>query len=752
MQILWKEVEYVVQTSKKALFKDFIDKIRVQLDLANAPEFSREAPAVAVPNGSGRATEADGTLQPSLPVEWPPLDRFRLRAYNAAFKIGAEAYDVTTDGLKTLELMNISQYRPFILETRTEEEKFEEYYADGVGVCLDEYDSDNDCFLPPRRVRMKKTSTPADLLDIIATWVPYPRDEILLLKCTPQNFQDTKVDILPSIRTKTLKDDYYISDYTKLIFQRMRELGDNFYQNPSADEALDATAKAPLNRTSYALTFTTINGTIMNVAENEPGTRSKAFACHMNMRSRMVLQLNKPPGNAFSYKITTDSRKTIGSLRADVAQLFDLEVNNIRMLKSSFNGIELKDDNQKIGASGLVDNMFVAIMVGQILIPGTYFMSFSRYNPGIDTRLRFLPPLDGVLSSSTTDTELKNDCKSPLSSLTADVTAMVSQKVSDVMAANVNMYNTQGGYYETWETGDDDGDGALITKRMSPRTKAGVNAFQRTNNGSAVEHEAVFAIEAEPIDCLTPVVDGENSNVAIAMPIDPDMIEMSEIMEGTDALDTVKAIAHVSDENGNAFVAVGNEAASPATNDEKGITIPGAGPVEPNDFGERTTQPTFSNANFTTVPELDGFIVSEATLVWNLKLHIWRTLKATGQLKSGITPSHVRIREKVSVRADKIFRDGLTKPEMDAYLSSAIASSSAGVIPDDFEYERTCRAVLIIYRVNGLYVCVAYCVVVSPELLARCKTIRDADIRLYDNKTVCFTILEEAEYLGESAK
>jgi hypothetical protein len=39
---------------------------------------------------------------------------------------------------------------------------------------------------------------------------------------------------------------------------------------------------------------------------------------------------------------------------------------------------------------------------------------------------------------------------------------------------------------------------------------------------------------------------------------------------------------------------------------------------------------------------------------------------------------------------------------------------------------------------------------VTPELKAKSKTLKDAEFRLYDNKVVCFQVLDEPEYLGKS--
>jgi hypothetical protein len=120
-------VDHVIAANKRMLFKDFVDVVKKQLDLANATEFARTAAA-----SSSMAPE-DVTND-----DWPPLDRFRIRNYNVSLKCGADTYDIVADGDRTLDALQISAYRPLMVEARREDQKFEEFYVDGVGIEEDE--------------------------------------------------------------------------------------------------------------------------------------------------------------------------------------------------------------------------------------------------------------------------------------------------------------------------------------------------------------------------------------------------------------------------------------------------------------------------------------------------------------------------------------------------------------------------------------------------------------------------------------
>jgi hypothetical protein len=621
-------VDHVIAANKRMLFKDFVDVVKKQLDLANATEFARTAAA-----SSSMAPE-DVTND-----DWPPLDRFRIRNYNVSLKCGADTYDIVADGDRTLDALQISAYRPLMVEARREDQKFEEFYVDGVGICLDEFDVENDCFLPPRRLRLKKSTTPAELIDLIATWTNYPKDEILLLKCTPHNFQDARVDIIPYIHNKTLKDDYYINDYVKVIYQRMEEMGDAYYQRQVENPEDPALQKVPINRKSYVTSFTTSNGTIVNVPENEPAHRSKAVACYMNIRCKLNIKLNKPPSNTFSHQLVTDARSSVGSLRAEVAKLLGLDVTSIRMLKSSFNGFELKDDNLKVGSAGLYDNMCIAIMVGQVLSPGNYMLMFYRYNPGIDTKLVLLPNVDDVSSPARTN-EAIEDISATIRNISSTVKDTISKTIAETMSATVKAtmdkhneavekgYNVAGGYYDTWQTGSDDEDetpdmiqarqAALLAaakKNMAANGSDGITKSQGAGKTSNIE-----AIEVQAIDCLTPVVEGDNANIAMAVPVeayvDGEQAELVEVDMATGYPATAVSADGIKVTFEAAAAAPNYPSPNPIDENEKSAILPPTeGTIEPNDFAERTTQQPFGNAHFTQIPELDGLVVSDSTLV-----------------------------------------------------------------------------------------------------------------------------------------
>ena len=298
--------------------------IRDKLPLKTAPEFADQSNIDNSSNSSSSNSTTDTNTDKTDTTEWPPLDRFRLRFYNLTTKAVADAFSITQDGEKPLDTLGISAYRHMLLETRKVDEVWQEYFSDGVSINVEEYDPDNDRFLPARSIRLKKFSTCSDLLDSIAAFVPYPRDEILLMKSRPSTYQDVQIDIIIDCK-KRLKEDMFLGEYSKVIFEHMPMLGQAAAKaeeeaarkqveldDADMDENNVFIPPVLFNRTSFVTTFSTLNESIINVPQHEPAHYSKALKCHLALNCRWTLNLNKPPSTTFSVKLFADTRWNVG--------------------------------------------------------------------------------------------------------------------------------------------------------------------------------------------------------------------------------------------------------------------------------------------------------------------------------------------------------------------------------------------------------------------------------------------------------
>ena len=88
-----------------------------------------------------------------------PFDQFRLRFYNVTTKTLTDAFEMTTNGWKTLESLSFNSYRPLTVELKQSEKMWEIYYNDGLSVQLEGYDEATNSLLPVRSIRLPKYCT-----------------------------------------------------------------------------------------------------------------------------------------------------------------------------------------------------------------------------------------------------------------------------------------------------------------------------------------------------------------------------------------------------------------------------------------------------------------------------------------------------------------------------------------------------------------------------------------------------------------
>jgi hypothetical protein len=627
----------------------------------------------------------------------------RLRNYNVSAKVGTDIFEYETCEEKTLEEMMISAYRPLLLETRKLDARWDVYFADGVTLNVEEYDPTANTFKSARCVRLRKGSTCRDLRQVVAGWIDFAVDELRLLKCSPLSYIDGKMDLIEDDERR-LKEDLYLSEYSKVYFER-------------------ATG---------------------------PADESPAFQLFLHNRSKMKIHFNRPPDLSFTEHIMADGRWTVMQLRQGIADRLGLQPDGVRLLKSTTTGPELKDDSIKLAFASLYDNASLAVVQGKMLPVGYYNVHLSLFQPTAYTpKIIQLPPLEELGSSDS------------LTSNTADVTTVSSTSTakeadeeSDVASAgevhvsgglcsadiSVSLSGVPSGRTTSPAVSNPDEDLDLDTtaslveavavsisnvqksemqaSTSSSRSNAKRNALNAAHNASSSGqvNEAIYALEQPSVG------DDEDWETGNTSP------EANRRLYGTSATLPSSVFTEVSPERaGYGLIGADDAMDDDPSNAEaiEAILMPPTATVvgeavrdegdfpneevilspqkrigiadvrspekiEANDFAERTTTIGCSSSNFVVVEGLESVQIQESSPVSEVRADIAEKLKALGKLSPDASPKRIRIREKTGTRPDRILRDG--------------------------------------------------------------KTILQNGVKLYDAKTLCIQILDEDEELGEEDK
>lgn len=294
-----------------------------------------------------QALELDDTLPSD--EEGLPLDLLRLRDYNTYSRTTTGVYDYDVAGQKTLGELNFGDYRSYLLETRSRDQTWEPYYADGFSVLVEDFDALSGFFNKAlHTIRLQRFATLGDLRTALGQKLSYP-DHIRFLKLIAVGYTDGRYEVLEG-DDKRLREELVIYDGLKVFVEDARTC---------------------------------------------PAVKSLAFQAFVDGRNRLEIKCSLPHDTiAFDQLIRADGRWTVQELRKHIADTFALPLDKIRLFKQSVRGAELKDSDLTLSANSIYNGMCMAVSLGMVVPIGYYQVKLSKFTAaGYIAGVKLLPDL-----------------------------------------------------------------------------------------------------------------------------------------------------------------------------------------------------------------------------------------------------------------------------------------------------------------------------------------------------------------------
>lgn len=349
LKVWWKGAERVVTTSREQLYKDFLLHLWSFLELHKEPEFDL-TDSVAVADSTTNSSETSSASD-EMVSQWPPINRMRLRLYSY-YKTGADTFDYEEFANSSLEKMNIGAYRPLLLETRRVTEQFELYYLNGFNLEVDEFDRDTGKYNPVKKFRFPLGTTCTEFYERLSQSFGYPLGSFRVFKCSKNAYCDAKVHFIPQTSSQRISEDLLMSEYIKIGLERF----------DPAVESIDDTESSP------------------------------AAIAYLDERNQISLRYNVYPSRDEIQLVQADFRWTVANLRARIAELCNLPVDETRLIRNSSAGAELKDDSVRLVDTNIYDKMTIYVQSGKALPEGYYNLCFSLFKPTeYKAGVQFLP-------------------------------------------------------------------------------------------------------------------------------------------------------------------------------------------------------------------------------------------------------------------------------------------------------------------------------------------------------------------------
>lgn len=352
LKIHWKGKVYVVNTMRGRTYNQLLQQIWDELEIAkggstaspsNDESCVDSANTTAVDDVSdplsgfaNKAEDFSDLDDPSL----VPLNRIRLRVFNAYHKFAQEPFPPETKGHLSLEAIRITTYRELAVELKEAESEWEKYEADGFNIQMNQYDPEKDDFKPAVSLRLPRTATLGDLRQRLAQHCSYDIQRIRFLKLTIWSYAEVKSEVLSGDHLK-LMSEFRIYDGQKLYWEQQKEgeSDDTFF------------------------------------ASSSPSV--KAFTALAN---RINVLVSLPGSTTCDQTVAVDRRWNMKQFREKLGSQFGIEPGTFRVFRKSSVESELNGDAmQSLFSLGIYNGVCLSLTEGRPLLPGHYLFKIFLY-------------------------------------------------------------------------------------------------------------------------------------------------------------------------------------------------------------------------------------------------------------------------------------------------------------------------------------------------------------------------------------
>lgn len=350
VRIYWKGKDYFVPMKRTFTVREALEKAWERFDLGTylaEKEVSGEDLTPSIPEVTNTniyniadiddyplsippspPAEIDNTTvkPPTPPTEVPKInpipmnvDLIRFREYNHYTKLVTGAFDTKNHGDKALSELYFNDYKSYIIETRKPSEEWEEYFADGISVLVEEFDAVQMVFKDPRTVRLPKGSTVADLKEKIKDFIAFDIANVRISKIIALAYNDGRQDFLTKAELR-LREDYQVFEGSKICVE-------DGLSCPGPNDSL-------------------------------------AFATFLNLKNKIEIHYNIPPSSTFDFTMIVDGRWKLKDFRETMAKTVGIAPGECRMFKGNARGNEFKDSDITLVSAGVHNQMNLFITLG----------------------------------------------------------------------------------------------------------------------------------------------------------------------------------------------------------------------------------------------------------------------------------------------------------------------------------------------------------------------------------------------------
>jgi hypothetical protein len=327
-----------VLTDRRKSYKQFLEQLWTELFVYEDKAFS-----------DMRSKPIGVDAPASLPIPNVPLDRIRLRLYHAELKLPQDVYDVDLVGNKTLFELGFTTYRLLYLQTKDQNEPWDEYIVNGVNISIISFDSRSRSFAAPKPLRIATGATGADLKKaVVSKWCPpFRPDSLRLLKIDAYG---------PNVTCSEIEDDGGLLDAQYRIFSGSKVYVDEGFEGPLSES---------------------------------PSVKVFEQAIH-----RIIINLCPIGGSSFNTHITIDKRLTIDDLRNVISKEINVPPYEFRLHRHMIGGMEIQNaGTDSLVLAGVYDNINIALSAGTPLKPGYFSVLVKIYDNQCEGGIFDISPL-----------------------------------------------------------------------------------------------------------------------------------------------------------------------------------------------------------------------------------------------------------------------------------------------------------------------------------------------------------------------
>jgi len=275
-----------------------------------------------------------------------PLDCIRLRNYQVYNDLPAEPYDDPEVLQKSLDAMRFYSQKTVILETREQNEKFEEYNPSDMLLRVIRYNQDDNKFLEAQQIYVDRDATLGDLKKALQAKFRIPAANQRLVK-EAWSYNGPPAKVLEG-DDQSLRMDHRVFEASKIYLE-------------------------------YCVDF---------------DSPSPSFAEIDRTRNMMEIKFNSPGKEEAEHKLEVSKKMTFKELKELMQPMIGLPLDEFKVSRGSVHWkFELKSDDETLDQCRLTDGARLFVEKGKPMKEGETKIEFYLFDPDLKKTKDYVEPL-----------------------------------------------------------------------------------------------------------------------------------------------------------------------------------------------------------------------------------------------------------------------------------------------------------------------------------------------------------------------